>query len=56
MSSLDQFLAMGGHGVYVWPAFGLALAVLIGMAVQAWLQRRSLRRRLQELQEGRDRP
>ncbi|MEQ8347406.1 MAG: heme exporter protein CcmD [Sneathiellaceae bacterium] len=32
--SFGAFLAMGGHGAYVWPALGLALLVLLGL----WLQ------------------
>jgi heme exporter protein D len=27
--SLAEYLAMGGYAVYVWPSFGLTLAVLI---------------------------
>jgi heme exporter protein D len=55
MDSLHEFLAMGGHGAYVWPAFAIAFAILIGMALQAWLQRRRLRRQLEELQAERER-
>ncbi len=46
---MKEFLHMGGYGAYVWAAFGLAAAVLIGMAIQAqlWHRRmlRDLRRR-----------
>ncbi|MCY4011907.1 MAG: heme exporter protein CcmD [Gammaproteobacteria bacterium] len=31
---MSDFLAMGGHGVYVWTAYGLSLLALI--AVGAW--------------------
>jgi heme exporter protein D len=37
--SLAEFLAMGGHGPYVWSAYGIAAVVL------AWLVARPLRRR-----------
>lgn len=33
-----EFLAMGGHGPYVWSAYGVALVVLV------WLVARPLRR------------
>ena len=56
MERFSEFLAMGGHGSYVWPAFGIAFAILIGMALQAWLQRRRLRRQLEALQQGREQP
>ena len=29
-ASVADFLAMGGHGPYVWTSFGLALAVAAG--------------------------
>ena len=31
---MSDFLAMGGHGVYVWTAYGLSLLALV--AVSAW--------------------
>ncbi|MEM7221766.1 MAG: heme exporter protein CcmD [Pseudomonadota bacterium] len=30
---MQGFLAMGGHGGYIWPAFALTALVLIGFAV-----------------------
>jgi heme exporter protein D len=33
---VTDFLAMGGHGAYVWSAYGITLAVLI---INAWLAR-----------------
>jgi heme exporter protein D len=29
MSSLQEFLSMGGYGAYVWPAYGLAAGVIL---------------------------
>ncbi len=29
-----EFLAMGGHGPYVWSAYGVALVVLVWLVVQ----------------------
>ena len=34
MSSLHEFLIMGGYAAYVWPAYGLAALVLVVNAVQ----------------------
>ena len=39
--SFDQFLHMGGYGLYVWGSYAVTLAV---MAAEAWLAQR--RRRL----------
>ena len=27
--SLSEFLLMGGHGIYVWAAYGIALVVIV---------------------------
>jgi heme exporter protein D len=41
MSAITHALALGGYGAYVWPAYGFAAVVLIGLFVAA---RRKLRR------------
>ncbi len=33
MESIPEFFAMGGYAGYVWPAYGVALAVLLGLLV-----------------------
>jgi heme exporter protein D len=33
---LSDFLAMGGYAAYVWPAFGFAAVVLLGLLLQSW--------------------
>jgi heme exporter protein D len=46
---MTEFFQMGGHGAYVWSAYGLTLAVLI---INVWLvrgKRRSALLRAQEL-------
>lgn len=35
-----DWLAMGGYGAYVWPSYGIFLAVVIG---SAWAARRAHR-------------
>ena len=37
--NIPDFLLMGGHGAYLWPAFGLTLFVLI---FNIWNARRAL--------------
>lgn len=45
MSSLHEFLTMGGYAAYVWPAYAVAAVVLIANAVlPGWRLRRLLRR------------
>ncbi len=40
----QEFLAMGGYAAYVWPAYGLALVVLIANAVLPHRRERQLLR------------
>ena len=44
--SWSEFLAMGGHGLYVWLSYGLSLAVVLANVL---VTRSSRRRYLQEL-------
>lgn len=50
MAAIKTFLAMGGFAEYVWPAYGVALVVLGGIAVQSWWRYRTSRRTLETLQ------
>ena len=43
-ASFDQFLQMGGYGLYVWGSYGVALAL---MSAEAWLARQRHRRAFQ---------
>ncbi len=38
--SLAEFVAMGGHGLYVWMAYGATLAVLLGSTIALRVARR----------------
>ena len=38
--SLSEFIAMGGHGLYVWLAYGATLAILILSTVTVQSARR----------------
>jgi heme exporter protein D len=35
-SEVSEFFAMGGYAAYVWPAFGFAALVLVGLLAQSW--------------------
>lgn len=45
--SLSALLGMGGHAAYVWSAWGLTAALLIGSAWHARIERRQLIRTIQ---------
>ncbi|WP_148253352.1 heme exporter protein CcmD [Aidingimonas lacisalsi] len=44
--SVSSFLAMGGYAAYVWPAWGVTLALLVGAVIHARAERRLLMRDL----------
>jgi heme exporter protein D len=48
VSGLAETLALGGYGAYVWPAYGFAAAVLIGLFIAA-------RRRLEHAERDAER-
>ena len=56
---MSEWLAMGGYGAYVWPSYGIFLAVVV---VNAWYARRAhrearraARRRIERVTERRNR-
>jgi heme exporter protein D len=50
MRAIAPYLAMGGYAVFVWPAYGVALAVLGGLALWSWRRHRRAARVLERLQ------
>lgn len=41
-TSFADFFAMGGHAVYVWSAWGLTTAGLMGLVISTRLSRRAV--------------
>ena len=49
-ASLSDFLAMGHHGLYVWSAYGICLAVLgLNVALPIMARRRYLQQEARRL-------
>jgi heme exporter protein D len=48
---MSAFLDMGGYGSYVWPAYAIAAAVLIGLVWHSLHALRSSRRELEEAEK-----
>jgi heme exporter protein D len=48
--TLSGWLQMGGYAAFVWPAYGVALAVLGGIAALSWWRYRGSVRELDRLQ------
>jgi heme exporter protein D len=51
MGDIGAFLAMGGYAGFVWPAYGVALAVLGGLASVSWRRYRESTVTLERLQQ-----
>jgi heme exporter protein D len=51
MGAIGAFLAMGGYAGFVWPAYGVALAVLGGLALVSWRGYRESTVTLERLQQ-----
>lgn len=51
MDDIGAFLAMGGYAGFVWPAYGVALAVLGGLALFSWRRYRESSATLERLQQ-----
>ena len=50
IGDLARYLAMGGYAEFVWPAYGVALAVLGGLAWHSWRRYRASAEALEKLQ------
>ena len=50
---MTHFLEMGGYARFVWPAFGLAALLLVGMLVQSLRAYRQRQGELDRLQHDR---
>lgn len=48
---MSDFFAMGGYAAYVWPAYALALVLLIGFLIVSLRRYRRLRRDLALLED-----
>ncbi len=53
--TIAAWLAMGGYATFVWPAYGLAAAVLGGLAWHSWRRHRGSNEALLRLQRQEDR-
>jgi heme exporter protein D len=51
MGYIGALLAMGGYAGFVWPAYGVAFAVLAGLALVSWRRYRESTVILERLQQ-----
>ncbi len=52
---MNSFFAMGGYAVYVWPAYGVAAVVLIGLWIASLRSLRAREAEIEAVEAGRPR-
>lgn len=50
---MSEFFHMGGYAVYVWPAYGIATLVLLGLLAATWKGLRNAEATLKALESAR---
>ena len=50
METLTDFLAMGGYGAFVWPAFGVTAVVMVWLLISTLRRLRANERLLAQMQ------
>ena len=50
MTTVSDFLAMGGYAAFVWPAYGVTAVVLGGLVAHSVIGYRTRRRELDRIQ------
>jgi heme exporter protein D len=50
---MNSFLAMGGYGAFIWPAYGVSLVALIAIVWQSWAAWRAAKKKLDALEQDR---
>lgn len=49
--AMNEFLSMGGYGGFIWAAYGLSFAGLVGLVFVSLRQYRQVRERLARFEE-----
>jgi len=50
---MSEFFHMGGHGIFIWPAYLIAAAVLVGILTHSIITLRQRERQLETLRRER---
>lgn len=50
--SLQSFVAMGGHGVYVWSAYFVTIAIMLWLLVQPRVREKQLIKQIKRQQSN----
>lgn len=41
---IQHFFAMGGYGIYIWPAYGITFVILLMNIIFPWLRHKQILR------------
>lgn len=55
MSGLQAFFEMGGYALYVWGAYGVTFAVVLGLGLASWRGLKAREQALARLEAARPR-
>jgi heme exporter protein D len=50
---MSEYLAMGGYGAFIWPAYGVAAILMVGVLILSWKSMRQREALVEELRAGR---
>ncbi|MGB0682113.1 MAG: heme exporter protein CcmD [Magnetovibrionaceae bacterium] len=49
---MAEFFAMGGYAAFVWPCFGVAAVLMIGLAIASWTECKRNERLFHQMQDA----
>ena len=49
-----EFFNMGGYASFIWPSWGIAVCIMIGITIQSLIKSRQINRRLKQLDQKQD--
>jgi heme exporter protein D len=50
---MSEFIAMGGYGAFIWPAYGVAAILMAGVLILSWKGMRRREALVESLRAGR---
>ena len=50
---MNEFFAMGGYGAFIWPAYGAAAILMVGVLILSWKSMRQREALVESLRAGR---
>ena len=53
---VSEFLEMGGYGAFIWPAYGAAAILMMGVLILSWKSMRQREALVESLRAGRKEP